>query len=52
MIPLSEFRDMDIKVGDLIEIYVEKTEDEKGHLVLSHKKAKLLKAWENLVDSL
>ncbi|MBK8736399.1 MAG: 30S ribosomal protein S1 [Saprospiraceae bacterium] len=51
MIPLSEFRDMDIKVGDLIEIYVEKTEDEKGHLVLSRKKAKLLKAWENLVDS-
>ena len=51
MIPLSEFRDMDIKVGDLIEIYVEKTEDEKCHLVLSRKKAKLLKAWENLVDS-
>ena len=51
LIPLSEFRDMDIKVGDLVEIYVEKTEDEKGHLVLSRKKAKLLKAWENLVDS-
>lgn len=51
LIPLSEFRDLDLKVGDLVEIYVEKTEDEKGHLVLSRKKAKLLKAWDNLVDS-
>ncbi len=51
LIPASEFRDLDLKPGDKIEIYVERTEDEKGHLVLSRKKAKLLRAWENLVDS-
>ncbi len=51
LIPASEFRDQDLKPGDKIEIYVERTEDEKGHLVLSRKKAKLLRAWENLVDS-
>ena len=51
LIPLSEFRDMDLKPGDSVEIYVERTEDEKGHLQLSRKKAKLLRAWENLVDS-
>ncbi|MBK6545349.1 MAG: 30S ribosomal protein S1 [Saprospiraceae bacterium] len=51
LIAKTEFRDLDPKPGDTIEIYVEKTEDEKGHLVLSRKKAKLLRAWENLVDS-
>lgn len=51
LIPLSEFRDLDLKPGDLVEIYVERTEDEQGHLVLSRKKAKLLRAWEILVDS-
>jgi len=51
LVPKTEFRDLDLKPGDLIEVYVEKTEDEKGHLVLSRKKAKLLRAWENLVDS-
>ena len=51
LIPLSEFRDMDLKPGDQVEIYVERTEDEKGHLQLSRKKAKLLRAWESLVDS-
>lgn len=51
VIPLSEFRDMEVKPGETIEIYVERTEDEKGHLVLSRKKAKLLRAWETLVDS-
>ncbi|MBP8726468.1 MAG: Polyribonucleotide nucleotidyltransferase [Saprospiraceae bacterium] len=51
LIPKAEFRDMEVKLGDLIEVYVEKTEDEKGHLVLSRKKAKLLRAWEDLVNS-
>ncbi|HQX44079.1 MAG: 30S ribosomal protein S1 [Saprospiraceae bacterium] len=51
LIPLSEFRELDLKPGDKVEIYVERTEDEHGHLVLSRKKAKLLRAWEGLVDS-
>lgn len=51
LVAKTEFRDMEIQIGDLVEVYVEKTEDEKGHLILSRKKAKLLRAWENLVDS-
>ena len=52
LIPLSEFRDMpDLQVGDLVKVYVENKEDERGQLVLSRKKAKLLNAWETLVDS-
>ena len=52
LVPLSEFRDMpDLKVGDLVEVYVEQQEDARGQLVLSRRKAKLLRAWESIVDS-
>lgn len=52
LIPLSEFRDLpDLQEGDTVDVYVEQQEDEKGQLVLSRRKAKLLKAWESLVDS-
>jgi len=52
LVSLSEFRDMpDLKVGDFVDVYIETQEDERGQLVLSRRKAKLLKAWESLVDS-
>lgn len=52
LIPYDEFKDMgDLKIGDLVDVYVESQENAKGQLVLSRKKAKLLKAWESLVDS-
>ncbi len=52
LVSLSEFRDTpDLKVGDSVIVYVEKQEDDKGQLVLSRRKAKLLKAWEDIVDS-
>ncbi len=52
LIPLSEFRDMpNLAVGDSIEVYVEQQEDLRGQLVLSRRKAKLLRAWESIVDS-
>ena len=52
LVSASEFRDMpDLAVGDEVHVYVEQTEDERGQLVLSRRKAKLLKAWENIVDS-
>jgi small subunit ribosomal protein S1 len=52
IISVSEFRDMpDLKVGDIIEVYVESKEDERGQLKLSRRKAKLLRAWETIVDS-
>ncbi|MCB0609913.1 MAG: 30S ribosomal protein S1 [Lewinellaceae bacterium] len=52
LISLSEFRDMpEIKAGDLVEVYVEQQEDGRGQLVLSRRKAKLLRAWERIKDS-
>jgi small subunit ribosomal protein S1 len=52
LIPLSEFRDLDeLKVGDEVDVYVENKEDHRGQLVLSRRKAKLIKAWDMLVDS-
>ena len=52
LVSLSEFRDMpDLAIGDMVDVYVETQEDDKGQLVLSRRKAKLLKAWESLVDS-
>lgn len=52
LVSMSEFRDIEgLKVGDEVDVYVERQEDEKGQLVLSRRKAKLLKAWERLVDS-
>ncbi|NUO02675.1 MAG: 30S ribosomal protein S1 [Saprospiraceae bacterium] len=52
LISLSEFRDMpELTIGDFVEVYVEQQEDSRGQLVLSRRKAKLLRAWENIVDS-
>ncbi len=52
LVSLSDFRDMpDLKPGDYVDVYVESQEDGKGQLVLSRRKAKLLRAWEAIVDS-
>lgn len=52
LLSLSEFRDMpDLEVGDSVEVYVEQKEDSRGRLVLSRRKAKLLRAWEAIRDS-
>ncbi|MEZ4949024.1 MAG: S1 RNA-binding domain-containing protein, partial [Saprospiraceae bacterium] len=52
LVALSEFRDTpDLKEGDEIDVYIEQQEDQRGQLVLSRRKAKLLKAWERIVDS-
>ncbi len=49
VIPLNEFRyNPDLKVGDEVDVYVEKLEDANGQLVLSHRKARLMKAWDKI----
>ena len=49
VIPASEIRyNPDLKVGDKIEVYVESQEDSNGQLLLSHKKARILKSWERV----
>lgn len=52
LVSLSEFRDQpDLSVGDMVDVYVERQEDERGQLLLSRRKAKLLRAWVDIVDS-
>ncbi len=53
IIPASEFRyNPELKAGDKVEVYVENQEDKSGQLVLSHKKARLQKSWENINKAL
>jgi len=50
LVALSEFRDTpDLKVGDEVEILVLEKENLKGQLVLSHKEARLQRAWERIM---
>ncbi|MEZ5053195.1 MAG: S1 RNA-binding domain-containing protein [Chitinophagales bacterium] len=52
MIARSEFKDTpDLKVGDVVDVYVENKENKKGQLVLSRKKAKLTKAWDYICEA-
>ena len=53
IIPAGEFRyNPELKEGDVVEVYVETAEDKKGQLVLSHKKARLSKAWDRVNQAL
>jgi small subunit ribosomal protein S1 len=53
IVPISETRyNPDFKVGDPIEIYIEKVEDKGGQLVLSHRKARALRSWERVNKAL
>ena len=49
VISLNEFRyNSSLAVGDTVEVLVDKREDSSGQLVLSHKKARVIKAWERV----
>ena len=49
LVALSEFRDKpDLKHGDEVEVYIEEQENANGQLILSRRKAKIVKAWENI----
>ena len=53
VIPMNEFRyNPDIKVGDVVEVYIENQEDKKGQLILSHKKARATRAWDRINTAL
>jgi len=52
LVPVSEFRDQEeLHIGEEYDVYVVSKEDKKGHLILSRKNAKLLKAWEQIVTA-
>jgi small subunit ribosomal protein S1 len=42
----------EIKIGDVVDLFIEEREDKMGQLVLSRRKAKLVKGWENIQKSL
>jgi small subunit ribosomal protein S1 len=49
VISLNEFRyNPDLKVGDKVEVIVDMREDRTGQLVLSHRKARVIKAWDRV----
>ena len=49
VIMAPEFRyNPDLKVGDTVEVLVENPEDRKGQLILSHKKARQLRSWDEV----
>ncbi|GAO98897.1 30S ribosomal protein S1 [Caedimonas varicaedens] len=51
-VSLKEFatpgRDLTLKIGDRVEVYVEKMEDRDGLIVLSHEKARREASWQEL----
>ena len=52
VISRNEFRyNPDLKVGDKVEVIVDIREDKTGQLVLSHKKARTIKAWDKVNDA-
>ncbi len=53
VISISEFRyNPDLKAGDQVEVFVVNTEDKNGQLILSHSKARALKAWDKVNELL
>ena len=49
IISLNEFRyNPDIAIGDEVDVLIDKMEDKTGQLVLSHRKARLINAWERI----
>ncbi len=52
LIPTKEFRtpegEITLKLGDLVDVYLDQMEEEDGQLVLSKEKADLMKAWDEI----
>ncbi|MEK9755662.1 MAG: 30S ribosomal protein S1 [Bacteroidota bacterium] len=49
VISKNEFRyNPDLKIGDKVEVIVDTREDKSGQLVLSHRKARVIKAWDKV----
>ena len=53
VIAIGEFRyNPELAIGEKVEVYVESAEDKKGQLMLSHKKARQLRSWDRVNESL
>ena len=48
----SEFRyNPDLKIGDIVPIFIERQEDKNGQLVVSHRTARMFSAWDKINDA-
>ncbi|MEM7368804.1 MAG: 30S ribosomal protein S1 [Bacteroidota bacterium] len=53
VVPISEFRDVeDLSAGSELEVFIESVEDRNGQLILSRKRAKNLRTWERINESM
>jgi small subunit ribosomal protein S1 len=53
VVPVGEFRyNPELKVGDKVDVFVEVQEDRFGQLIISHKTARMHKAWIHVNDVL
>lgn len=53
VVPASEFRyNAELKAGDVVDVFVECQEDKSGQLVISHRTARMHKAWIRVNDVL
>jgi len=53
LVSLAEFKDLpNLKVGDEVDLFIEERENAMGQLVLSRRKAKLVKGWEYVQTAL
>lgn len=52
MIPISEFRSVEgqqaVNVGEAVEVFIDKIENDNGMLVLSKDKADMMRAWDDI----
>jgi small subunit ribosomal protein S1 len=52
IIAIDEFRDetgkISVKLGDIVDVLLEKTEDKEGYVVLSKEKAEKMKVWDDV----
>ena len=52
VISLNEFRyNPDLKVGDEVDVMIDQREDAEGQLILSHRKARTIRAWERVNEA-
>ena len=51
-LPVAEFGAMELKVGDIIDVFVDRYENKEGSVVLSREKARREEAWGELEKSL
>lgn len=52
VVPLNEFRNPEaLKVGNRVEVSIEKVEDKEGQIVVSHKRAHFLRVWKRVNEA-